>query len=138
MMKEAAETALPERTLYLVMVAMGPTIWAAHFFATYAVASVWCAPVLGGGPVAVTDVSLAGAHPIIAALTIAALIGIGVVGFSGYRRQGYGGETAPHDDDSPEDRHRFLGLATMLLAGLSAVATIFVALSTAFFSTCGA
>ena len=137
-MNETAATTLPERTFYLVMLPMGPTIWAAHFFVTYVIVSLWCAPTLGGGPLAAASSSLTSAQPIIWGLTIAALLGIGMVGFSGYRRQGYGGETEPHDDDTPEDRHRFLGLATMLLAGLSAVATIFVALSTTFFSTCAA
>jgi nitric oxide reductase large subunit len=129
-MNDTATTPLPERPLYLVLLAMGPTIWAAHFFTTYAAASVWCAPATGGRK------SLEGAHLLVGALTIVALVGIAVVGWSGYRRHGYGAETAPHDDDTPEDRHRFLGLATMLLAGLSAVATIYVAVSTLFFYTC--
>jgi hypothetical protein len=132
-MKDAHDATLPERTLYLVMLAMGPTIWAAHFFFTYIVASIWCAPaVRADNP----EATLSGAHTVIGALTVAALLGIGIVGVSGYRRQGYGGEPAPHDDDSPEDRHRFLGLATMLLAGLSALATIYVGVSTFFFSRC--
>jgi hypothetical protein len=129
-MNESSHATLPERPLYLAMVAMGPTIWAAHFFATYVLASIWCAPGLR------VSGSLSGIHLVIGITTAAALAGIGFVGFSGYRRQAHGGETAPHDDDSPEDRHRFLGLATMLLAGLSAVATIYVAISTFFFSTC--
>jgi hypothetical protein len=126
----APDSTLPERTVYLVMLPMGPTIWAAHFFATYIVAALWCAPTLRPGE------TLSGAHNIILTLTAAALIGIGVVGWSGYRRQKHGGESAPHDDDTPEDRHRFLGLATLLLAGLSGVATVFVGVSTLFFSTC--
>jgi hypothetical protein len=133
----AEHQTLPERTFYLVMVPMGPTIWAAHFFVTYILVSVWCAPTLGNVSPTAEGGSLAGAHTIILVLTAAALLGIGLVGLSGYRRQAYGGETAPHDDDSPEDRHRFLGLATMLLAGLSAVATTYVGVSTWFFSTCG-
>jgi hypothetical protein len=128
-MNDARHTPLPERTLYLVMLPMAPMIWAGHFFATYILASVWCAPATGGG-------SLQGAHAAIAALTVVALVAISVVGWSGYRRQRYGGESAPHDEDSPEDRHRFLGLATMLLAGLSAVATMYVGVSTWFFSMC--
>jgi hypothetical protein len=137
-MNTSSEQTLPERTFYLVMLPMGPAIWAAHFFTTYILVSLWCAPAMGGGVPTASTGSLAGAHTIVFALTVAALIGIGLVGWSGYRRQAHGGETAPHDDDTPEDRHRFLGLATMLLAGLSAVATFWVALSTAYFSTCGA
>ena len=51
-MNETAATTLPERTFYLVMLPMGPTIWAAHFFVTYVIVSLWCAPTLGGGPLA--------------------------------------------------------------------------------------
>jgi hypothetical protein len=130
-MTDTTQETLPERTLYLVMVPMGPTIWFAHFCATYATASLWCAPGLR------VSGSLSGIHVVIAILTALALAGIGFVGLSGYRRQAYGGETAPHDDDTPQDRHRFLGLATMLLAGLSAVATTYVGISIFFFSTCG-
>jgi hypothetical protein len=133
-MKGDASTTLPERPVYLVVLALGPTIWAGHFFATYATVSVWCAPALER----TSSASISGALWMIAGYTAIALAGIGMVGWSGYRRQGYGAETAPHDDDSPADRHRFLGLATMLLAGLSAVATIYVAVATMFFSTCGA
>ena len=125
-----ATTTLPERPLYLVMLPLGPAIWAAHFFATYVTAALWCSPALPGD-------TLDGAHAVIAAFTAVALVGIAAVGWSGYRRHSFGAATLPHDDDSPEDRHRFLGFATMLLAGLSAVATLYVGVSTAFFSTCG-
>ena len=42
----------------------------------------------------------------------------------------------PHDFDTPGDRHRFLGFATVLLAGLSAVATLFAALVVLYFKDC--
>ena len=37
----------------------------------------------------------------------------------------HGNATLPHDDDTPEDRHRFLGFAALLLSALSAVAVIY-------------
>jgi len=42
----------------------------------------------------------------------------------------------PHDADTPEDRHRFLGFATLLLSGLSAVAVIYTALVVVVFRSC--
>jgi hypothetical protein len=123
-------TAPPERTLYLVLLAAAPTIWMAHFLLCYTTAAIWCARVAGrGGP-------LAGVRTAIVWYTIAALAGIALVGWSGYARHRLGDETPPHDRDTPEDRHRFLGFATFLLAALSAVATLCVAAAALQFSTC--
>ncbi len=72
----------------------------------------------------------------IAIYTVLALAGIGLTGWLGYRRHAFGEESPPHDDDTPEDRHRFIGFATLLLSGLSAVATIYVALAAVFMETC--
>jgi hypothetical protein len=65
-----------------------------------------------------------------------ALAGITIVGWEGLRRHRHGTEATTHDLDSPEDRHRFLGFATLLLAGLSAVAVLYAALAATFFETC--
>jgi hypothetical protein len=46
------------------------------------------------------------------------------------------GETTPHDADTIQDRRRFLAYATLLLSGLSFVATLFVALPAVFFASC--
>jgi hypothetical protein len=73
---------------------------------------------------------------VIAAYTAVALIAIGINGWSGYRRHSLGSETVPHDADTPEDRHRFLGFATLLLSGLSAVATIFGGITAVFIRSC--
>jgi hypothetical protein len=115
----------------LWLITFGPAIWAAHFGLSYALASVWCAKVTADG-------TLGALHQIIAVLTVVALIGIGLIAREGWRRHRFGDDdaSAPHDDDTPEDRHRFLGLATLLLALLSAVATTYVAVSAYFFSTC--
>ena len=76
--------------------------------------------------------------------TAGALVGIAFVGWEGLRRHrhpstalGAGGtEATTHDLDSPEDRHRFLGFATLLLSGLSAVAVVYAAVAATFFETC--
>lgn len=123
-------TELRERAIHLWGLAVSPAVWAAHFLLSYVTAAVWCAKVAGLGG------SLGPARWAIAAYTALALAGIGLVGFGGYKRHRHGSSPAPHDDDSPEDRHRFLGLATAMLSGLSAVATVYSALAAVFFRSC--
>jgi hypothetical protein len=107
---------LDKDTLWMLTIA--PAIWAAHLMLV--------------GP----DGSLGSVRSAIAWYTAVALIGIVIIGWEGFRRHSYGTETTTHDLDSPEDRHRFLGFATLLLSGLSAVATMYVALAAVFFETC--
>jgi hypothetical protein len=129
-MNDARADTLPERTAYLVMLGVGPAIWMLHFLMSYATAAVWCAKVAGpGGP-------LDGVRAAIASYTVVALIGIALVGWSGYRRHRHGTEASADDSDTPEARHRFLGFATLLLASLSALATAYVGISAMLFDTC--
>jgi hypothetical protein len=107
-----------------------PMIWAAHFLLSYITAAIWCAKFAG------RDGSLAGARVAILVYTVLALTGISIVGWRGWRRHTFDGSETQHDFDTPADRHRFLGFATALLAGLSVVATIFTALAAVFFSDC--
>lgn len=118
---------LPEKKESLWMLATSPVIWAAHFLLCYVTAAIWCAKV--GGPLG--SVRLA-----IAIYTVAALGGIGTMAWIGLRRHTFGSATVPHDFDTPEDRHRFLGFATLLLSALSAVAVIYVAIVAVFIERC--
>ena len=132
-MTTSPPTNKPRDSLWLLTIA--PTIWAVHFLLTYITAAIWCAKVVPPRG------SLGGARLAIAAYTLVALLGIGVMGWLGYRRQTLGrqlglGEDTPHDTDTIADRHRFLGFATLLLAALSAVATVFVAMVALFVETC--
>ena len=120
---------LPEHRESLWVLTVSPVIWTVHFLLSYATAAVWCAKMAG------PDGSLWQARMAIAVYTVLALIGIGINGWIGYRRHNFGGAT-PHDFDSPEDRHGFLGFATLLLSALSAAATIYVALAAVFIGTC--
>lgn len=122
-------SAKPEHRESLWTLIVSPTIWAAHFLACYITAAVWCARFAETR--SFQEVRLA-----IGAYTLAATAGIAANGLGGYRRHRFGNEEVPHDDDTPEDRHRFLGLATLLLAGLSAVATLFVASVALFVRSC--
>jgi hypothetical protein len=124
---------LDKGSLWLLTIA--PTIWAAHLLLSYVTAAVWCARFAG------PDAMLGGVRTAVAWYTAVALVGIAAVGWEGFRRHSYpagkpGTEATTHDLDSPEDRHRFLGFATLLLAGLSAVAVLYAALAAAFFETC--
>jgi heme/copper-type cytochrome/quinol oxidase subunit 2 len=126
--EQMQETHESNQTLWLL--AAAPAIWAGHFLLSYITASIWCAKYAGAAG------SLLSARVLIAIYTAIAIVGIGIIFLIGYRRRSHEGETGPTDKDSPEARHRFLGLATLLLAGLSAVATIYVALAAVFIATC--
>ncbi len=121
---------LPERRFYLVMLASGPAVWLLHFLVTYTTVAVRC------GPRGTATATLALTHGIVGTYTAVALAGIAGVAWSGWTRHRHGDETRPYDMDTPEDRHRFLGFATFLLALLSAVATLFVAGSTLLMPDC--
>ena len=125
---EQDETRETNQSLWLLTAS--PTIWSAHFLACYGTAAIWCAKFAG------PDESLAVVRGAIAIYTAVALCGIGITGWIGYRRHTFGNTTVPHDFDTPADRHRFLGFATVLLSALSAIATVFVALAAVFIGNC--
>lgn len=111
-------------------VAVSPSIWAAHFLLCYATAAVRCEKFAGpSGP-------LGSARAAIALYTVAALAAIVYNGWDGRRRSRLG--PGPHSVgfDTDEDRHRFLGYATMLLAALSAGAVLYVAGAALAFEDC--
>jgi hypothetical protein len=112
----------------LWQLAAAPLMWAGHLMLSYCTGAIWCAKFPGGDFVVV--------RLAIAAYTALALAAIAVVGIAGYRKHRLGGASAPHDDDSPEDRQRFLGFATLLLAGLSAIAVAYAGLVGVFVRRC--
>lgn len=120
---------VPDRhSLWLLTI--GPTIWAAHLLLCYITAAVWCAKyVPAGGP-------LGRVQTAILWYSAVALIGIGVTAWEGFRRHRHGTEATTHDLDTRDDRHRFLGFATLLLSGLSAVGVIYAVLAAQYFDTC--
>ena len=112
------------------MLTVSPTIWATHFSVCYVTGAVWCAK----APSAI--VSLGGVRTVVLIATLVSLAGIALTGWWGYRAHHFGHAGVPHDDDTPEDRHRFMGFATLLLSGLSALAVIYAALVVVFIRTC--
>lgn len=125
----------PEQSESLWWIAVSPGLWAVHFLLSYITAAVYCARFaeradeLGFGVGSVRWLIAAVYTPI-------AVAGIVWIGWVGWKRHGRGTETAPHDFDTPQDRHRFLGFSMLLLSGLSLVATLFTALVTVYFETC--
>jgi hypothetical protein len=129
MMRLSSEPRTPDHySLWLLTIA--PTIWAAHLLTCYITAAIWCARF------AVPGGALGGIRRAIAWYTAIAFIGIAWIGWEGLRRHRHGTEATTHDLDSVEDRHRFLGFATLLLAGLSAVGVLYAALAATYFETC--
>ena len=107
-----------------------PLIWAAHLLLSYCTAAIYCEKVVARGD------SLMTVRVAIGVFTVVSLAGIAFFGLRGYQRHRYGDSTTPHDFDSPEDRHRFLGFATFLLAGLSGVAVVYQALPAVIIGSC--
>jgi hypothetical protein len=83
-----------------------------------------------------TSASLPVVRAAIAILAALAMIAIAVIGWRGYRRHRLGNARRPHDEGTPEDRHRFLGFATVLLCGVSLVAVAYTLLVPAFIGDC--
>jgi hypothetical protein len=121
---------LPEKRLHLWGLAAAPALWALHLLLSYGTAAVYCAKF------AAVNGSLAAVRIAIGAYTAAALGGVLLIGKHALRRHRFGDSTLPHDFDSRADRHRFLGFATLLLAGLSAIAIVFAALTVVFIRSC--
>jgi hypothetical protein len=117
----------PRQSLWALTV--GPAIWAGHFLTSYVAAAVWCGHAGGHtrfGPVA----------GLFAAVTALALAAVAWVAWGGWTRYRHGEAVPSHHKDTPEDRHRFLGLATLLLAGLSAVSILYTVLAVAILGGC--
>lgn len=123
------DAGVPGESLWAMIVA--PTIWAVHFLAVYILAAIFCAK--AGAPSA----DIATVRWWVAGLTVLALGGIAACAIQAYRLGHFReGKAAPHDADTIHDRRRFLAYATLLLSGLSFVATAFVALPAVFFASC--
>lgn len=121
---------LEEEHESLWRLAFPPLIWALHLLLSYCTAAIYCEKFAErAAPLDVVRVA-------VFAYTGIALAAIGFVGLRGYQRHRYGDSTTPHDFDTPEDRHRFLGFASFLLAGISAVAVVYQALPAIFIGSC--
>jgi hypothetical protein len=114
----------------LWLLTASPSIWAVHFLVSYTVGALWCGKLAGPGA------GLGSVHAVIIGLALAALAGVGYTGWLGWRKHRHGGTDPPYDRDTPEDRHRFLGFATVLLSALSAVSIVYVAVAAVLIRSC--
>lgn len=107
-----------------------PTVWALHFLLCYVAAAYRCAPN------AEVFESIETVRLAIAGLTVIALLVIASIGARSFREWRVNEGSFPHSDDTPEDRERFLEFSSVLLAALSFVAVLFVALPAVLLSDC--
>jgi hypothetical protein len=121
-------TRFAESNASLWILAASPALWAAQFLASYTVAAVWCGRLGDGtfGPV----------RAAILVFSLVALAGIAAIGVVAYGWHRAASRPTPHDTDTPEDRRAFMGVATLLLSGLSVVGVIYSALTVVFIGTC--
>lgn len=115
-------------TLWTLIVA--PTVWAMHFLVCYITAALSCAG--STAPFGRID----GARVFIGVATLVALGLIGTTGLRAWREWSASGINPPHDRSTDAHRERLLEFATVLLAGLSAVAVLFVALPAFVYVDC--
>ena len=110
----------PRQSLWMPIVA--PIAWAMHFMACYIWVALACGrfEAAGGFDRARTGIAILTAT--------AALVIAGCFAF-GFHRHGRRLPDRPNDDGTPEDRTRFMAFTTMLLAGLSFAATLYVGLA---------
>ena len=123
-------TTKPEERESLWWLAAAPSVWALHFVASYATVAIWCAKAVA------RDGPLGAAWVAVLVYTVVALVVVATIGWIALRRHRFGMAKVPHDLDTSEDRHRFLGFATLLLSVMSAVAIAYVALPLFFIRTC--
>lgn len=119
----------PEARTSLVSLVAAPIVWAGHFALSYITAAIWCAKAAGPAR------SLDGARFAIVIYTAVALVAIALIGWRALRHHRMN-RAVPEDRDTPEARHRFVTFATLLLAGLSAIAIGYAALAVALVGSC--
>ncbi|WAC27180.1 hypothetical protein [Ancylobacter sp. SL191] len=105
-----------------------PTVWAVHFTFSYVAAAVACAR----DP----QTDLNGVQIAVGLATLVALAAILLSGWQAVRHWGFGSDLPPHDQATDEDRQRFLGLSTLLVSALSAIAVVFAAFPVIFITDC--
>ncbi len=123
-------TNVTEKQESLWRLVAAPAVWAAHLVLSYATAAIWCAKFTERSE-SFSDVRLA-----IGAYTLVALVLLTWFGWRGWQRHPRGPSRLPHDEDSATSRYRFLGFATLLLCGLSAVAVLLQSLPAVLIGSC--
>ena len=124
-MSRSVRSHAPDR-LWVPLVS--PIIWSSHFTISY----IWAAMACGRfAPQAAGSLEAA-----LIALTVIALVAIGVFFLRSLRQLNYQLPDQPNDDGTPEDRNRFMAYTTLLLAGMSWIATLFVGVAATAMGGC--
>jgi hypothetical protein len=114
----------------LLLLTVSPLVWAAHLLLSYITAAIWCAKYVS------PDGSLEVVRSAIAVYTLIAFGATLLVAWIGWRMDRLGAAAPRHDRDSARSRHGFLGFATLLLSGMSAVAILYQAMVVIFIRSC--
>lgn len=110
---------MTKQRLWIPVIA--PVTWSCHFTFVTVAAALGCGRFSDG---------LTGRYTLaILVVTAVALVVMALCLAHGARLLRYDWPERSHDDDSGEDRRRFLGYMTMLLAGLSVIATLYSAIA---------
>ena len=127
--RERAEFSEEQASLWRIT--LGPTIWAVHFAASYALTAVWCAKL------ADTALDVTPLRWIIGGGTLVALALILWLGWGAWRQWNYlNGGKFVHDEGDSDDRHEFLGHAAFLLCGVSFIGVVYTTLPALILGTC--
>jgi len=105
-----------------------PIIWSTHFTISYIWAAMACGRFASPGSATLERA--------LAVMTAIALVAIGVFFFRAFRQLNYRLPDQPNDDGTPEDRNRFMSYTTMLLAGMSWIATLFIGVAATAMGGC--
>ena len=108
---------------------LAPVIWSTHFMLCYVTVAVAC----GRFAVALPAPTR---RALVVAYTVVAVVGMAACLVDGLRRHGYQLPARTHDDDTPQDRRQFMAFTTVLLAGLSLLATAFETYAMAVVDRC--
>lgn len=119
---------LLDESASLWRITAAPLVWAAHFLFCYVGAAIWCAKIGSAEGLWALRLSILG-------LTVLALAAIFWIGWRS-RDLSTAGEVAPMELRKPRHRHRFLSHAAFLLAIISFVGVVYVAMPALFIGTC--
>lgn len=115
----------------LWLITLGPLIWILHFLICYGLTAMVCAK-LGGNADWLQILRI-----VIAVVTIIALGGIGITAWRAWRQWDFLDDfDYSHGLAFEEDRHEFLGHASFMLAIVSFIGVVYVALPALFMRTC--
>jgi len=109
---------------------LSPLVWSIHFLFAYVLAAIWCAKFAGRHG----DLHEARLGVLLATILFLVIVGREI--FIGYKKHSIGDSEPPHNEGTPEDRERFLGLARLLISGLSFLAILYTGYVFWFFRSC--